>query len=62
MRATVRGHHVSERNDEKVPIFERRPFIFWDKSPSPQTDRQTDNLFRTLPGIPHDVLSRRSAR
>ena len=35
MLATVRGHHVSERNDEKVPIFQRRPFILWDESPSP---------------------------
>ena len=35
MLATVRGHAVSERNDEKVPIFQRRPFILWDESPSP---------------------------
>ena len=35
MLATVRGHPVSERNDEKVPIFQRRPFILWDESPPP---------------------------
>ena len=40
MLATVRGHHVSERNDEKVPIFQRRPFILWDESPPPPRPTQ----------------------
>ena len=35
MRATVCGHHVRQRNDEKLADLRSETLIMWDKSPSP---------------------------
>ena len=35
MRATVCGHHVRQRNDEKLADLRSKTLILWDKSPSP---------------------------
>ena len=35
MRATVCGHHVRQRNDEKLADLRSETLIMWHKSPSP---------------------------